>query len=93
MGTLQKNNKRKTRKFLFHVRPDWINGIKLAHRSSLGKSKPWSISEVRLKSLEATMLPLQYKSRGKWSRLLQKNAPRSRPGKNGGTGKGQAKDS
>lgn len=93
METLQTPNEREIRKLLLYLQTFWLGGEQLAHWTFVGKSKSGSLLEVRLPSLETTVLRLQHKQRRNGSRLLQKNVRRNRATKNVRTRKGQTKNS
>ena len=91
MGTVQTNHKKAAREQLLHLSPNVLIWLELAHRASLGQSITGSLSQIRSQGTKASVLQLQYKSRGDGGRLLQENATGNRTRKDVRTRSGQAK--
>jgi hypothetical protein len=73
MERMQKNNKKKIRKYLLYMWENQSQWFKLADRTPLEQGILISLPKIRLKSAPTAVLQLQYKSRWDGSRLLLKN--------------------
>lgn len=82
MGIMPKNYAREVPECLLYLWSDGSFRVEFPYGTHVGKGKSWSISQIRFKDPETPMLQMQYKSRRKRGRLLQKDAKRDRRGKN-----------
>lgn len=85
LGTLQTDYKKKVPSHMLYVWQDGSGRFQLTHRPHDTQSQLKCVLKIRLTNPSATMLPLQYKSLGEWSRLLLKNAKGNRRGSNAKT--------
>lgn len=83
VAALQGHYTKEVWKQLLFLRENGFKWLELAYWTSLVKSEPWCLFEIRSKSITTPMLQLQYKPRGNGSRLLPKNAKGNRTRSNG----------
>ncbi len=73
MGTMQTNNKTKTRQHLLYLWYRKFGGVELAHGTPMGKGVTRSVSKIRLASSKTSMPQVQHSSWRSRSSILRQD--------------------